>query len=110
MTRLSKEPARRRRLPADQRRALIETAATELFAERGFHRTAVGEIARRAGVTVPVLYDHFASKKELHRRLLERHFADLRAIWDRHLMGGSGQHLAEALDAWFAYVEDHPFA
>ena len=35
----------------------------------------VSEIARRSGVSVPVVYDHFASKKELHQSLLERHFA-----------------------------------
>ena len=100
-------------MTADQRRELIETVATELFAEHGYHGCGVEQIAGRAGVSVPVLYDHFPSKTELYRRLLEKHFADLRAIWGAHAprLGDSrGRQLAAALDAWFAYVEAHPYA
>lgn len=99
-------------MTAEQRRELIEQRATELFAERGFHGTAVEEVARSAGISIPVLYDHFPSKQALHRRLLERHFADLRAIWRDHFSrdGPPAQQLASALDAWFGYVESHPFA
>lgn len=95
-----------------ERRELIEERATEVFAERGFHGAAVEEIARRAGISIPVLYDHFSSKQHLHRRLLERHFADLRAIWREQLRGNGApqEQLAAALDAWFGYVESHPFA
>src|SRR3954453_14689432 len=102
----------RRRLSADVRRELIERAATELFAERGYHGAGMVEIARRAGVSVPVVYDHFRSKQDLHRRLLERHFAGLRALWAEHLggEGTAGERTARAIDAWFAYVESHPFA
>jgi AcrR family transcriptional regulator len=59
-----------------------------------------------------VVYDHFASKQELHRRLLERHFADLRAVWREHLLVEEPpeRRIAGAIDAWFAYVEDHPYA
>lgn len=95
-----------------ERRELIEERATEVFAERGFHGAAVEEIARRAGISIPVLYDHFPSKQHLHRRLLERHFADLRAIWREQLSGNGApqEQLAAALDAWFGYVESNPFA
>jgi AcrR family transcriptional regulator len=111
----TRKDSTRRRLTAEQRREVIEREATEVFAERGYHGAAVEEIARRAGISVPVLYDHFPSKAELHRRLLERHFAELRAIWGRHFGDGDGggdrgERLAAALDAWFAYVEGHPFA
>lgn len=104
--------APRTRLTAAQRRERIEQAATELFAENGYHGTAMAQIATASGVSVPVVYDHFASKRELHRRLLERHFAELREIWAQHLRPGeegAGQ-MATALDAWFGYVEAHPFA
>jgi AcrR family transcriptional regulator len=101
----------RTRMSAEARREVIERAATEVFAERGYHGAAMGEIARRSGVTVPVVYDHFASKQQLHRRLLERHFAELRAVWAEHLGDAPGdQRMAGALDAWFGYVETHPFA
>ena len=93
----------RQRLSAAERREVIELAATEVFAERGYHAASMEEIARRSGVSVPVVYDHFASKQELHRRLLERHFAELRALWAARIDAepSEGQ-LADAIDAWFA--------
>ena len=102
----------RTRLTAGQRRAVIELAATEVFAERGYHGASMEEIARRSGIAVPVLYDHFSSKRELHRRLLDRHFAELRALWREQIAGdlSGGARMAGALDAWFAYVESHPYA
>ena len=59
-------------MTAAARREVIEGAATELFAQRGYHGAAMEEIAQRSGVSVPVVYEHFDSKKDLHRRLLER--------------------------------------
>lgn len=104
--------ATRRRLTAAARREVIELAATEVFAERGYHGASIDEIARRSGVTPPVVYDHFESKQALHRRLLERHFAELRAVWREHLLGEepAERRIARAIDAWFAYVEAHPYA
>ncbi len=112
---MSSEPtvrAPRRRLTAQARRELIEQAASELFAERGYQATSIDEVAKRSGVTAPVVYDHFASKQDLHRHLLERHFADLRLIWREQLGGDDppAQRIARAIDAWFAYVESHPYA
>src|SRR4051794_29356653 len=100
------------RLSAAARRDVIELAATEVFAERGYEGAAMDEIARRSGVTVPVVYDHFESKQALHRRLLERHFAELRAIWREHTARDVPieRRLEQAVDAWLAYVETHPFA
>lgn len=106
------EQGRRRRLTAAQRREIIERAASELFAERGYQGTSIDEVARRSGVTAPVVYDHFASKQDLHRRLLERHFADLRGVWQAQLGADDPpeQRIPRAIDAWFAYVEEHPYA
>lgn len=103
----------RKRLPAGERRALIARAATELFAERGYRGSSIEEIARHAGVTSPVVYDHFPSKRALYRELLEGHFAELREIWQERFAAAEGsprQRIAGSLDAWFAYVEAHPFA
>ncbi|HEY8081948.1 MAG TPA: TetR/AcrR family transcriptional regulator [Solirubrobacterales bacterium] len=99
-------------MTAAARREVIETAATEVFAERGYPGAAIDEIARRSGVTPPVVYDHFASKRDLYRRLLERHFAELREVWRRHLPGDDPprERFARSIDAWFAYIESHPFA
>jgi AcrR family transcriptional regulator len=91
---------------------VIERAATEVFAEHGYRAASMDEIAKRSGVSAPVVYDHFQSKQDLHRRLLERHFADLRGIWGSHLLGDAPpeQRMAGTLDAWFGYVETHPYA
>jgi AcrR family transcriptional regulator len=99
-------------MSAARRRETIEAAATELFSERGYRSASIEEIARASGVTPPVLYDHFSSKQELYRRLLERHFAELREIWREHFPGDGAprERIARSFDAWFAYVETHPFA
>jgi len=104
--------APRRRLTAAARRELIEQAATAVFAERGYHGASMDEIAHRSGVSAPVLYDHFASKLDLHRRLLERHFAGLQDVWRENLPDDEEptQRIARAFDAWFAYVQGHPYA
>ena len=88
---------------------MIEQAATEVFAERGYQGAGMDEIARRSGVTPPVLYDHFDSKLDLHRRLLERTRDELLAMEladDVPLE----ERVPRALDAWARYVESHPFA
>ena len=104
--------APRKRLTAAARREVIELAAMDVFAERGYHGAAMDEIARRSGVSPPVVYDHFASKLALHRRLLERTRDDLLAMWRENLGGDGtlGEQIAQAFDAWSRYVEAHPYA
>jgi AcrR family transcriptional regulator len=111
-TEASQTPDTRKRLTAAARRELIAAAATELFAERGYQGASIEEIARRSGVTPPVVYDHFKSKRDLYRSLLEGHFADLRQVWAENFVGEDppGQRIARSFDAWFAYIETHPFA
>jgi AcrR family transcriptional regulator len=111
-TRAAKKTEPRKRLTAAARREVIAAAATELFAERGYQRASIEEIARRSGVTPPVVYDHFASKQALYRELLEGHFADLQQVWREHFSGDDppAQRVARSFDAWFAYIESHPFA
>jgi AcrR family transcriptional regulator len=108
----ARKAAPRKRLTAPERREVIEVAAAELFAERGYQGASVDEIARRSGVSPPVVYDHFDSKQDLYRCLLERHFAELRGVWREHFVGEDppSQRVARSFDAWFAYIEAHPFA
>jgi AcrR family transcriptional regulator len=102
----------RTRLSAAERRELIEQSALAVFAERGYHGASIDEIARRAGVTPPVLYDHFDSKLALHKRLLERTRDDLLAMWAEELAGElpAAERIPRALDAWARYVHEHPYA
>ncbi|MGO9876256.1 MAG: TetR/AcrR family transcriptional regulator [Acidimicrobiia bacterium] len=59
------------RLPADERRQQLLAVACDLFALSGFHDTSMDDIAEAAGVTKPVLYQHFPSKRALYVELLE---------------------------------------
>jgi AcrR family transcriptional regulator len=103
---------KRQRLTAAERRDVIERAATEVFAECGYQGASIDEIARRSGVTPPVVYDHFASKLDLHRRLLERTRDELLAMWREQLTRDepAEERIPRALDAWARYVETHPYA
>ncbi|MGB9375557.1 MAG: helix-turn-helix domain-containing protein, partial [Jiangellales bacterium] len=59
------------RLPRSQRRAQLLDAAKDVFVERGYHAAAMDEIAIRAGVSKPVLYQHFPGKLDLYLALLD---------------------------------------
>ncbi len=69
---------------ADRRKHLIETAI-RLFTEGSYHGTTTAEIARAAGVSEPILYRHFASKRELYLAALEHVWARTRETWERAL-------------------------
>lgn len=71
---MSDAPARelRQRMPAAARRNQLLEVALDRFAAKGYHETSMEEIADAAGVTKPVLYQHFQSKQELYLVLLDR--------------------------------------
>ena len=99
-------------MPAAERREVIVATATEVFAERGYDGASIDEIARRAGVSAPVVYDHFASKQDLYERLLERTRDELLDVWRDHLFTDepAAVRIPRAIEAWAAYVETHPYA
>ena len=70
-------PARGGRLPRSARRKQLMAAAQEVFVAHGYHAAAMDDIAVRAGVSKPVLYQHFPGKLELYLALLDKHTADL---------------------------------
>src|SRR5919112_237628 len=70
-TRASASP-RAARMPKDQRRAQLLDAANAVFTSRGYHAAAMDDIAEAAGVSKPVLYQHFGSKLDLYLALLDR--------------------------------------
>ena len=71
MTATSDTRPRGNRLPRHERRRQLLDAALELFVARGYHAAAMDEIAERAGVSKPVLYQHFPGKLELYLALLD---------------------------------------
>ncbi|MEY9967576.1 AcrR family transcriptional regulator [Streptacidiphilus sp. MAP12-16] len=72
MTKPAPAKPRRTRLSAADRRASILTAATEVFAERGYQRGKVSEVAARVGVSEPVVFQNFGSKAALFAAVVER--------------------------------------
>jgi len=99
-------------------RRALEDAAADLFARKGYAGTTVDDIVGAAGVSKPALYRHFASKRDLHLVLLERHRDELAAAALAGAFapppdGGPEPSLDDRIhamiDAWFAYVEDHPY-
>jgi AcrR family transcriptional regulator len=104
--------APRKRLGSDRRRAVIEDAAARLFAQRGYAGTRLNDIAAAAGVTKPMLYRHFESKKALHLALLAKHRDELlaRIAESAGADGPLSRRLPVILDAWFGYVEENPYA
>lgn len=71
---------RGQRMPRSERRAQLLDAALSVFAERGYHAAAMDEIADRAGVSKPVLYQHFPGKLELYLALLDKHCETLEQL------------------------------
>ncbi|CAB4544094.1 unannotated protein [freshwater metagenome] len=59
------------RMPAAERREQLLAVALDVFAGEGYHQTSMNQIAEAAGITKPVLYQHFVSKRELYLALIE---------------------------------------
>src|SRR3954447_337457 len=102
----------RRRLTRPERRRVIEDAASELFAGRGYADTRLEAIAAAARATKQLLYQHFRSKKELHLALLAKHRDGLlaRLAGGMAAPGSLAERIRRTTDDWFAYVEEHPYA
>src|SRR5579863_9938072 len=95
-----------RRLTAEQRRHQLFAVALELFALRGYRATTMDDIAERAGVTKPLLYQHFSSKRALYLELVDSIAQDLlTAIRSAVLRaGGPRQQVELGFAAYFQLV------
>jgi len=102
----------RKRLSAEERRAKIIKAAIATFARRGYDAARMEDIAVRAGITKPVLYDHFASKQSLFLAVLETIRDGLinrgKAIVRDD--GDARQKFRRSVDAFLEFVEQAPDA
>lgn len=73
--------ATRKRMKAPQRRDAILDAAERSFARLGYHAAGMAEIAAGAGITQPMLYRHFSSKRELFLEVLDRAVGQIEQAW-----------------------------
>jgi len=95
------------RLPRDERRGQLLQFASEIFVDRGYHATGMDEIADRAGVSKPVLYQHFSSKLELYLAVLQQHVDNLVSGVRQALRTTTDnrQRLRAAVEAFFDFIE-----
>jgi AcrR family transcriptional regulator len=94
------------RLPAHQRRRQLLDTALEVFATEGFHATSMNDVADAAGVTKPVLYQHFTSKRQLYLELLEDVGARLGQEIESATSSAGGPHeqVEKGFVAYFRFV------
>jgi AcrR family transcriptional regulator len=103
----------RRRLSLADRRAAILRAALEVFAERGFHEASLDDVASRGGISKALIYEHFASKRELQRELLDTYVHEgLERVTDAAADADNspGARLRAGAEAFLAFVEERPDA
>ncbi|MBR7743827.1 TetR/AcrR family transcriptional regulator [Phycicoccus sp. BSK3Z-2] len=107
-------PARSARMPRSERRAQLLEAAQAVFVQSGYHAAAMDEIAERAGVSKPVLYQHFPGKLDLYLALLDTHCDTLEQLVRRALETTEGDNevrVRATVAAYFDFVtrEDAAF-
>ena len=93
---MSETTVQRGRLSRSARRAQLLVAARDVFAAQGYHAAAMDDIAERAGVSKPVLYQHFPGKLELYQALLTTYADELVGQVEAALVGHRGQRGAGA--------------
>ncbi|MFP5225964.1 MAG: TetR family transcriptional regulator [Actinomycetota bacterium] len=95
-----------KRLAGPDRRAQLLDHARGVFAAEGYHRASMDQIAASAGVTKPVLYQHFSSKKELYLALLELDGQRLlQEVADAIKDTSGGQRIKRGLGAYFRFID-----
>ena len=96
------------RLPRDERRAQLLVAALEVFTAAGYHSAAMDEIADRANVSKPVLYQHFPSKLDLYLAVLDLHIDSL--VFDIQKAIASNREnssrVAATVEAYFGFIDN----
>ncbi|MDQ4038345.1 MAG: TetR/AcrR family transcriptional regulator [Actinomycetota bacterium] len=98
---------RQGRLPRPARRHQLLQAARDIFVARGYHAAAMDEIADRAGVSKPVLYQHFPGKRELYLALLDEQVAHLgqRMVTALQATSDNKERVQGAIATYFEFVD-----
>ncbi len=105
-------PSPSRRLSGGERRRQLSTVAFRLFAERGYESTTMDEIAEAAGVTKPLVYQHFSSKRALYLELVDSVTEELLAAITAATAAAAGprEQVEHGFAAYFRMVVTHETA
>lgn len=102
-------PAKRTRLSALERRNQLIEVGRAVFAVKGYEATSVEEIAERAGISKPVVYEHFGGKEGLYAVIVDREFEYVVAQITAAIAAGSPRARVEAATlALIRYAKDRP--
>lgn len=93
---------------ADRREAIL-SAALEAFSDGPYHETSLELVAERAGISKALIYEHFASKRELHTALLERYVEEMLARVVEAIKAApvGEERLRAGAEAFFGFVEEN---
>ncbi len=101
--------SKHRRLPASERRAQLIDVGRTAFAKNGYEATSVEEIAERAKVSKPIIYEHFGGKEGLYAVVVDREMDYVvRRIVEAISSGSPRERVERASLAFLNYVKDHP--
>ena len=105
----SKPATAKRRMRGPERREQLLSVARRVFGKAGFHGVSMDEVAKEAGVTKPILYDHFNSKEELYVALLDADAATLEEQVRRALAAPTGnrERIKRSFKVYFDFVDEH---
>src|SRR5499426_4928380 len=97
------------RLTAAARRAQLIDVGRAVFAKRGYEATSVEEIAARAKVSKPIIYEHFGGKEGLYAVIVDREVEHIVSrIVDAITAGSARERLERAVLAFLTYVQERP--
>tara|TARA_R110002072_G_C7886738_1_gene528454 strand:+ start:338 stop:952 length:615 start_codon:yes stop_codon:yes gene_type:complete len=99
----------KKKLSAAQRRAQLIEVGRKAFSDKGFEATSVEEIASRAGVSKPIVYQHFGGKEGLYAVVVDREMTQIVSLIAAAIAEGTArERVDKAALAFLTYVSDHP--
>ena len=94
-------------MPAAERREQLLAVALDVFAREGYHQTSMNDVAEAAGITKPVLYQHFPSKLDLYLAVLDLHIDSL-VFAIQKAIGANRENsarVAATVEAYFGFID-----
>jgi AcrR family transcriptional regulator len=99
----------RKKLSASERRAQLIEVGRKAFAEKGFEAVSVEELAERAKISKPILYQHFGGKEGLYAVIVDREMESLVGLISDAISSGSpSERVEQAASSFLRYVQENP--
>ena len=100
---------KKQRLTGAERRIQLMEIGRSVFASKGYEATSIEEVAQQAGVSKPIVYEHFGAKEGLYAAIVDRELEDLVARVSASIAQGTPrQRFEDAVLAFMSYVKEEP--